>query len=81
MFNEARSGIVALSITEAKELKRTHKRLQAQASGVVSIKDVFGDQSEREDLDDLLNEWLQLSDIQKAARLAKVSINSDQHTA
>lgn len=75
MFAEARARIVALSNIELKELKRARKRLQAQAEQIISWKDVFGDQADREDLDALLKEWMQLADIQKAARLAKVQMN------
>jgi hypothetical protein len=42
---------------------------------------VFGDQAGREDLDALLAEWLQLADIQTAARLARVSYGSPQKIA
>ncbi|WP_164666657.1 hypothetical protein, partial [Pseudomonas viridiflava] len=59
----------------------TRKRLQAQAESVISWKDVFGDQADREDLDVLLTEWLQLADIRKAARLAKASYDSNQKIA
>jgi hypothetical protein len=76
-FTEARAQVVALANTEIKELKRTRKRLQAQAAQAVSWKDVFGDQAEREDLNELLNQWLQLADIKKAALLAKASLASD----
>jgi predicted lipase len=81
LFNDARSRLVNLAVTEQKELKRTRKRLQAQAAKAISWKDVFGDQADRQDLDALLAEWLKLADIQKAARLAKVSAGSTSHIA
>jgi pimeloyl-ACP methyl ester carboxylesterase len=80
-FTEARAQVVALANTEIKELKRTRKRLQAQAEQPITPKDVFGDQAERADLDELLNQWLALSDIQKAARLAKVSLDETRKFA
>lgn len=81
LFNDARARVTALAASEEKQLKRTRKRLQAQAESVISWKDVFGDQADREDLDVLLAEWLQLADIQKAARLAKASYDSNQKIA
>ncbi|WP_341520295.1 lipase family protein [Pseudomonas sp. G.S.17] len=78
LFNDARGRIVALSLSEEKELKRARKRLKAQAERLISWRDVFGDQADREDLDALLSEWLQLIDVQKAAKLAKVQLGSDQ---
>jgi hypothetical protein len=80
-FTEARAQVVALANTEIKELKRTRKRLQAQAEQPITLKDVFGDQAERADLDELLNQWLALADIRKAARLAKISPESTQKSA
>lgn len=80
LFDEARSRIVALSAAEEKELKRARKRLQAQATRIIGMKDVFGDQADREDLNALLHQWLQLSDIQKAARLANVTAEPHQRT-
>ena len=72
-FTEAYARVEALANTEIKELKRTRKRLQAQAEQPITLKDVFGDQAERADLDELLNQWLALADIQKAALLAKAA--------
>lgn len=76
LFNDARARITALAASEEKELKRTRKRLQAQARHIISWEDVWGDQAEREDLNDLLAQWLKLTDVRKAARLAKVSCDS-----
>lgn len=81
LFNDARARVSALAASEEKSLKRTRKRLQAQAENLISWRDVWGDQAEREDLNDLLAEWLQLADVQKAARLAKVSCDPKQHIA
>ncbi len=81
LFHDARARVTALAASEEKQLKRTRKRLQAQAESVISWKDVFGDQADREDLDVLLTEWLQLADIRKAARLAKVAVDPIQKIA
>lgn len=81
LFTDARARVVALAASEEKQLKRTRKRLQTQAEQVINWQDVFGDQAEREDLDALLAEWLQLADIQTAARLARVSYGSPQKIA
>jgi hypothetical protein len=81
LFTDARARVVALAASEEKQLKRTRKRLQTQAEQVINWQDVFGDQAGREDLDALLAEWLQLADIQTAARLARVSYGSPQKIA
>lgn len=81
LFTEARARVQALANTEIKELKRLRRRLQAQAEQVIAWQDVFGDQAEREDLNGLISEWLALSDIQNAARLAKVAVDSNQQFA
>jgi hypothetical protein len=81
LFTDARARIVALAESEEKQLKRARKRLLAQAEQIISWIDVFGDQAEREDLNELINDWLKLSDIQKAAKLAKVSVDSNQQLA
>ncbi|KFE48768.1 hypothetical protein IV02_21230 [Pseudomonas syringae] len=81
LFNEARSQISGLAASEEKELKRTRKRLRAQAERVISWRDVFGDQAEREDLDALVYEWLQLADVRKAASLARIYLEPSQPLA
>ena len=81
MFNDARARISALAASEEKELKRTRKRLQAQAERIITWKDVFGDQAERADLDALVNEWLQLADVRKAASLARIYLEPSQPLA
>lgn len=83
LFTDARARIAAVADSELGDLKRVRKRLQAQAERVITWQDVFGDQAERPDLDldALLSEWLQLADVQQAAKLAKIQTASLRQTA
>jgi hypothetical protein len=51
------------------------------AVSLLNLKRSIGDQAERGDLNELINDWLQLSDIQEGAKLAKVSADSTQKIA
>jgi pimeloyl-ACP methyl ester carboxylesterase len=80
-FNKGHDEILALRSEQRKGLSQAQQRLKAQATVPVTLQDVFGDQANREDIEALLGEWLQLADIQKAAQLAKIVLDSTQKIA
>lgn len=80
-YDKSQRGGTELQHEQLLGLTKAQKRLKSQATVVVTLKDVFGDQAEREDITQLLEEWLALTDVQKAAKLAKVSLSSPQQLA
>ena len=80
-YEKSHGQILELKLEQQKSLSKAQKRLKAQSRVLVTLKDVFGDQAEREDLDAMVNEWLQLADVQQAARLAKVYLGPTQQLA
>jgi len=80
-YDKSQRGSTELQQEQLHGLTKAQKRLKSQATVVVTLKDVFGDQAEREDITQLLEEWLALTDVQKAAKLAKVSLSSPQQLA
>ncbi|MCD5995494.1 lipase family protein [Pseudomonas sp. CDFA 602] len=80
-YRDSHNGILAMQREQRSDLSQAQKRLRAQATVAISLEDVFGDQSSRSDLDALVNAWLQLADIQHAARMANVQQGSVRQTA
>lgn len=69
-----------LQAQEVHRLTRAQLRLTAQASRTVTPAAVFGDQADREDLQQLVSEWRQEDMNKNAERLARVDLASDgQH--
>ncbi len=80
-YDKSQHGSKELQHEQLHGLSKAQKRLKAQASVVITFKDVVGDLAEREDIIVLLEQWLALADIQKAARLAKIWLKPTQQSA
>lgn len=79
MYEEGVTLARSLSRQQKEALARAKQRLLNEAERRLTIRDVFGDQADREDLSELVAQWRAIGDNQKAERLAGITLSGTNY--
>ena len=79
MYEEGITLTRSLSRQQKEALARAKQRLLNESERRLTIRDVFGDQTEREDLPELVAQWRAIGDNQKAEKLAGIGSTTSNY--
>lgn len=79
MYVEGITLARSLSRQQKEALARAKQRLLNESERRLTVRDVFGDQTEREDLSELVAQWRAIGENQKAEKLAGIALSNPHY--